>query len=98
MPDAAREIIFPEGVPLSHQKRGDDAGAGAPSAKRDHAIVATKAEGGLDSEKAVIDFLIDRVARLVHDDLQALLYGEPMGSDDGNKGPDTVDAVYRSHS
>lgn len=55
MPDAAREIIFPEGVPLSHEEPERAPASVASSAAPDHDIVATKAEGGLHSEAAVIE-------------------------------------------
>ncbi len=73
MPDAAREIIFPQGIPLSHEtheKREGDASVTAPSAGRDHAIVSTKAEGGLDSEAAVIE---EQARRTRQPDVENLL-------------------------
>ncbi len=55
MPDAAREIIFPKGVPLSHEEPDPAPANVASGATPDHDIVATKAEGGLHSEAAVIE-------------------------------------------
>ncbi len=54
MPDAAREIIFPKGVPLSRELAPGEPAA-APRASPDHDVVSTKAEGGLQSEAAVIE-------------------------------------------
>ncbi len=56
MPDAAREIIFPQGIPVWHEKVEDNSRATtAPKAAPDHDKVSTKAEGGLHSEAAVIE-------------------------------------------
>ncbi len=63
MPDAAREIIFPNGVPVL-QPDGEparDKAAATPSAAasvavaHEPAVVATKAEGGLHSEAAMLE-------------------------------------------
>ena len=67
MPDEAREILFPQGVPVRMLAEGEElAHAGAPSeaAARDRAsaaagaaasgAVTTKAEGGLSSEKGTL--------------------------------------------
>ncbi len=54
MPDAAREIIFPNGVPLAREipnAAPAERSSSAPSAD----IVSTKAEGGLHSEAKVIE-------------------------------------------
>jgi small conductance mechanosensitive channel len=66
MPDEAREVIFPQGVPVEMIAQSRDAnrvlsgaGAGAveprePVPPADSAAVATKAEGGLGSEKGTL--------------------------------------------
>lgn len=55
MPDSAREIIFPQGIPLSHEEPGRTAGSAATITVPDQNVVSTKAEGGLHSEAAVIE-------------------------------------------
>ncbi|MEP6991158.1 MAG: mechanosensitive ion channel protein MscS, partial [bacterium] len=59
MPDAAREIIFPQGVPVVHDHVEaavpSPALAPASSAVPDADVVSTKAEGGLHSEAKVIE-------------------------------------------
>jgi len=55
MPDAAREIIFPKGVPVTQQRDVDPRGDLSPGPEIDQEIVSTKAEGGLDSEASVIE-------------------------------------------
>jgi small conductance mechanosensitive channel len=63
MPDEAREVVFPQGIPIT-MLDGKPAGptvaeedkklpAGEPSQEPD--VVSTKAEGGLQSEAAVLD-------------------------------------------
>ncbi len=62
MPDEAREILFPRGVPVRMIDGPDDGGA-APSKEPKRALapadepdaVSTKAEGGLHSDAAVIE-------------------------------------------
>jgi len=66
MPDEAREVIFPQGVPVTMLGESADvdreiSGAAAPAAQprepsppAESAAVATKAEGGLDSEKGTL--------------------------------------------
>ena len=55
MPDAAREIIFPNGVPIiAEHNEVPKAAATAPARGREEAV-ATKAEGGLNSEASVIE-------------------------------------------
>ncbi len=66
MPDEAREVIFPQGVPVtmlgeSHDVHPDVAGASTAAAQPrvsapppESAAVATKAEGGLGSEKGAL--------------------------------------------
>ncbi|MDQ6634619.1 MAG: mechanosensitive ion channel, partial [Gemmatimonadota bacterium] len=59
MPDAAREIIFPNGVPITQEHREAERAATtattATTAEPDPEAVATKAEGGLESEAGVIE-------------------------------------------
>ncbi len=55
MPDAAREIIFPQGVPIAHDLSEATPPVSAPSAVPDADVVSTKAEGGLHSEAKVIE-------------------------------------------
>ena len=58
MPDAAREIIFPEGVPVRQVRPGDSDVGGGPQgsvpAKGDTAMV-TPGEGDLRSEMAELE-------------------------------------------
>ncbi|CAN5137503.1 mechanosensitive ion channel family protein [soil metagenome] len=55
MPDAAREIIFPQGVPIAHD-HAESAAPAPPSIVASGAdVVSTKAEGGLHSEAGVIE-------------------------------------------
>ncbi|MCY7378617.1 MAG: mechanosensitive ion channel [Gemmatimonadaceae bacterium] len=55
MPDAAREIIFPKGVPVTQQPDVDPRGDLSPGPETDQEIVSTKAEGGLHSEASMIE-------------------------------------------
>ena len=61
MPDAAREIIFPQGVPMIRQTDGaplsdpDPSPLAAPKAGAPAEAIETKAEGGLHSEAKVIE-------------------------------------------
>ncbi len=55
MPDAAREIIFPKGVPISHEFSEAPLHAAPSSGAADADKVSTRAEGGLHSEAAVIE-------------------------------------------
>ncbi|CAN5826568.1 mechanosensitive ion channel family protein [soil metagenome] len=55
MPDAAREIIFPRGVPVTQQAAADRRGDAVPGPDTAHEVVSTKAEGGLHSEASVIE-------------------------------------------
>lgn len=58
MPDEAREIVFPEGVPVSMiEREGPKFGKGSASTSRHEelASVSTKAEAGLYSEADLID-------------------------------------------
>jgi hypothetical protein len=74
MPDEAREVVFPQGIPIT-MLDGKPAGtpdaqenrqlpAGGPSDEPD--VVSTKAEGGLQSEAAVLDAQA-RQAQLLRD-------------------------------
>ena len=55
MPDAAREIIFPDGVPLVRDGLESRKPTGTPPAPKPDEAPATKAEGGLNSEASVIE-------------------------------------------
>jgi small conductance mechanosensitive channel len=55
MPDAAREIIFPQGVPIVRDGAGDAAPAPSSRVAPGSDVVSTKAEGGLHSEAGVIE-------------------------------------------
>lgn len=55
MPDAAREIIFPNGVPVVSEHADAARPVEAPAVAKQEEEVATKAEGGLDSEASVIE-------------------------------------------
>ena len=63
MPDEAREVVFPQGVPVSMHAEKPAEGQGAATAKRlpaesrhqDLDVVSTKAEAGLYSESSVIE-------------------------------------------
>ncbi|MEO8333734.1 MAG: mechanosensitive ion channel family protein [bacterium] len=84
MPDAAREIIFPKGVPLSHEFSADV----SPTAPSSPAVgadrVSTRAEGGLHSEAAVIEEQARRSRKPAEEDLLA-----PAGSSGGTS-PETT--------
>jgi small-conductance mechanosensitive channel len=55
LPDAAREIIFPNGVPITRAQPDTTPGSGAPAGAPGREAVATKAEGGLESEAGTIE-------------------------------------------
>ncbi|MDQ2667324.1 MAG: mechanosensitive ion channel [Gemmatimonadota bacterium] len=55
MPDAAREIIFPQGIPIVHDDPEETAPAASPREAPGSDVVSTKAEGGLHSEAGVIE-------------------------------------------
>ncbi len=62
MPDEAREVVFPRGVPITMREgKPDEARAAVPRASvvagvpEEHDVVSTKAEAGLYSESAVIE-------------------------------------------
>ena len=61
MPDEAREVVFPQGIPVIVGQAADTHGAGpgprppAASPPEDLDAVSTKAEGGLSSEADVIE-------------------------------------------
>lgn len=57
MPDEAREVVFPQGVPVSMLDPASGAPVGRPPARsstEDLDVASTKAEGGLSSEAGVI--------------------------------------------
>ncbi len=63
MPDEAREVVFPQGIPVTVLDRKPDEQAGATQGERrsaessqeQHDTVSTKAEGGLYSDAGVIE-------------------------------------------
>ncbi|CAN5283619.1 mechanosensitive ion channel family protein [soil metagenome] len=73
MPDEAREVVFPKGIPVTLlQDKPRDGGQGAeetvggtPMNNRD---ASTRAEGGLDSEAAVIKEQAQNVSPLRHEE------------------------------
>ena len=75
MPDAAREIIFPNGVPIVETHAAAPLPAEVPPAPSGTEAVATRAEGGLNSEASVIE----KQARQTHKpgDQQNLLKPAP---------------------
>jgi small-conductance mechanosensitive channel len=72
MPDEAREVVFPRGVPVTiieheaakMQTRDEIAGAGASSASRQTEAVSTKAEAGLHNEDEALEEQARRAAPL----------------------------------
>ncbi|MEO5816367.1 MAG: mechanosensitive ion channel family protein [Gemmatimonadaceae bacterium] len=69
MPDSAREIIFPQGIPRAREAPDHAPVKAAPSAAPDHNVISTKAEGGLHSEAAVIEEQARRTRKPDEEDL-----------------------------
>ncbi|MCA9771006.1 MAG: mechanosensitive ion channel [Myxococcales bacterium] len=82
LPDAAREVLFPQGVPIRMLDR-EGAGAGTdaavkprePSAPIDSAEVVSMAEGGLESEAEAIQQQADQAQDL--ESGESIIPGEP---------------------
>jgi small conductance mechanosensitive channel len=92
MPDEAREVVFPHGVPVTvlTEQAAATPGAGPPSPRRraepppeDPDAVATRAEGGLSSEAGVIEEQA-RQARPLKD-AENLLPSAPSPPDEAKK-------------
>ena len=63
MPDEAREVVFPKGIPITMVDGKPDGATNAPTVKplatagpsEEPDVVSTKAEGGLESEAAILN-------------------------------------------
>lgn len=90
MPDEAREVVFPQGIPVTVLDRKPNGKTGAMLGKRRSAespqeqndMVSTKAEGGLYSEAAVIEAQARQAQPLKR---QENLLKAPFGSAAANK-------------